>query len=157
MDARFDEEFYKSSWQRVLPLGPDGIQPYVRASRPSRLPGVPADMARLIATLDTLAQGVIRVRTTVGERRGQSAAAVGERTSRAAPATMAPARARSGAPDCAPNDAAPAQSGFGSQNIRAPCAGLAERTETIMRARGHHRETHGDYAATQIRQQWCLA
>jgi hypothetical protein len=59
MDARFDEEFYKSSWQRVLPLGPDGIQPYVRASRPSRLPGVPADMARLIATLDTLAQGVI--------------------------------------------------------------------------------------------------
>jgi hypothetical protein len=59
MDARFDEEFYKSSWQRVLPLGPDGIQPYVGASRPARLPGVPADMARLIATLGTLAQGVI--------------------------------------------------------------------------------------------------
>jgi hypothetical protein len=59
MDDRFDEEFYKSEWQRVLPLGPDGIQPYVRASRTSRVPGVQADMARLIATLGMLVQGVI--------------------------------------------------------------------------------------------------
>jgi hypothetical protein len=59
MDGRFDQEFYKSKWQRVLPLGPDGIQPYVRASSTSRLPGVQADVGRLIATLGTLAQGVI--------------------------------------------------------------------------------------------------
>jgi hypothetical protein len=33
MDDRFDQEFYKSEWQRALPLGPHGIQPYVRTSR----------------------------------------------------------------------------------------------------------------------------
>ena len=33
MDGRFDEEVYKSEWQRVLPLGPHGIAPYVRTSR----------------------------------------------------------------------------------------------------------------------------
>jgi hypothetical protein len=32
MDDRFDQEFYRSGWQRVLPAGPYGIQPYVRTS-----------------------------------------------------------------------------------------------------------------------------
>jgi hypothetical protein len=62
MDDRFDEEFYKSSWQRVLPLGPDGIQPYVHAFRTSRSEGVQADIGRLIATLAMVAQGVIAFR-----------------------------------------------------------------------------------------------
>ena len=59
MDDRFDQEFYQSEWQRVLPLGPHGIQPYVRASRTSRLPGLQPDLGRLIATVGTVAQGVI--------------------------------------------------------------------------------------------------
>jgi hypothetical protein len=29
MTAHFEQEFYKSAMQRVLPVGPDGIQPYV--------------------------------------------------------------------------------------------------------------------------------
>jgi hypothetical protein len=30
MDDGFDREFNRSRWQRVLAVGPDGIQPYVR-------------------------------------------------------------------------------------------------------------------------------
>lgn len=60
MDDRFDREFYKSEWQRVLPLGPNGIQPYVRASRPSRLPALRAGLGRLIAISGRVAQSVIR-------------------------------------------------------------------------------------------------
>lgn len=59
MGHRFEEEFYKSEWQRVLPLGPHGIQPYVRASRISRRPGLQAALGRLIATLGAMARGVI--------------------------------------------------------------------------------------------------
>jgi hypothetical protein len=33
MADRFEQEFYKSPWRRVLPVGPLGIQPYVRPSR----------------------------------------------------------------------------------------------------------------------------
>jgi hypothetical protein len=43
MTDRFDAEFYRNSWHRVLPLAPDGIQPFVwsgeqRGNAP-RLPG----------------------------------------------------------------------------------------------------------------------
>jgi hypothetical protein len=61
MDDRFDQEFYRSEWQRVLPLGPDGLQPYVRASRTSRLPGSQAHLSRSLATLGAVAQAVIAV------------------------------------------------------------------------------------------------
>ena len=59
MDDSFDQEFYRSEWQRVLPLGPDGIQPYVRGSRAGRLPGMLPDLDRLIAAWGTAAQRVI--------------------------------------------------------------------------------------------------
>jgi hypothetical protein len=59
MDRGFDREFYRTEWRRVLPLGPDGIQPYVRASRISRRPGLQAALGRLIATLGAMARGVI--------------------------------------------------------------------------------------------------
>ena len=59
MDDRFDQEFFKSKWQRVLPLRPGGIQPYVHAARTLRLPGLPGDLGRLIAALGAVAQGVI--------------------------------------------------------------------------------------------------
>ena len=55
MDDRFDQEFYKSEWQRALPLGPHGIQPYVRTSRTLRSP----DLGRLVAIVGTMAQGAI--------------------------------------------------------------------------------------------------
>ena len=29
----FEQEFYRTSWQRVLPLGPHGIEPYLRTAR----------------------------------------------------------------------------------------------------------------------------
>ena len=35
MNEGFDREFYRSRWRRVLPLGPDGIQPYIHARRGS--------------------------------------------------------------------------------------------------------------------------
>jgi hypothetical protein len=59
MADRFEQEFYRTQWRRVLPLGPDGIQPYVRTSRSSRRPGLQAVLGRLIATLGAMAQGVI--------------------------------------------------------------------------------------------------
>jgi hypothetical protein len=59
VDDRFDQEFYRSGWQRVLPLGPDGIQPYARASGTSPLPGLQADLRSLLATLGGMAQGVV--------------------------------------------------------------------------------------------------
>lgn len=58
MDRRFEDEFYRSEWQRVLPLGPDGIQPYVHLARSSPLPGLQAALGRLIATLGRTVQGV---------------------------------------------------------------------------------------------------
>jgi hypothetical protein len=33
MTDRFEQEFYQSPWHRVLPVGPHGIQPYVRPAR----------------------------------------------------------------------------------------------------------------------------
>jgi hypothetical protein len=35
----FDGEFYRSSWHRVLPLAPDGIQPFVWSGHRRRAAG----------------------------------------------------------------------------------------------------------------------
>ena len=59
MADRFEREFYSSEWRRVLPLGPDGIQPYVRTSLTSRRGGLQAALGRLIATWAAMAQCVI--------------------------------------------------------------------------------------------------
>ena len=56
MDQDFDSEFYRSRWQRVLPLGPAGIQPYVQTLRGAG--GVRAAPHGLIALLGALARGV---------------------------------------------------------------------------------------------------
>jgi hypothetical protein len=59
MDDRFEKEFYKSSWQRVLPVGPDGMQPLVRADRPAR-------WHRLAVMLRSLRHGVSAFRRSLG-------------------------------------------------------------------------------------------
>ena len=61
MDDRFDQEFYTSEWQRVLPLGPHGIQPYLHGSRSSRSPVLRAEPGRFVATLGAVAQTVVAV------------------------------------------------------------------------------------------------
>ena len=48
MDDRFDPEFYRSPWQRVLPVGPYGIQPYVRIGRSSGSLAAAAALHRLL-------------------------------------------------------------------------------------------------------------
>ena len=58
MDDRFDQEFYRSEWQRVLAAGPHGIQPYVHTARPPRLPGLPR-LSRPMALLGAAVRHVI--------------------------------------------------------------------------------------------------
>jgi hypothetical protein len=52
MTERFEQEFYTSAWRRVLPLGPYGIQPYVRPARRRRgavgLPRLGASIGRTL-------------------------------------------------------------------------------------------------------------
>ena len=97
MDDRFDQEFYRSQWQRVLPVGPHGIQPYIRTGRSSRLPSASLALRRLLAMLAGLARSVIAFRRW---------AAIGMAKGPLLPATEAPAeRQRSpvrGAPELAP-------------------------------------------------------
>ena len=64
MDDRFEQEFYRSPWRRVLPVGPDGIQPYVRTGR--GLGRVAGRRYRLGAMLRALAQGLRDVREGLG-------------------------------------------------------------------------------------------
>jgi hypothetical protein len=54
MHEGFDREFYRPRWQHVLPLGPLGIQPYVRAGRSARSAGAGPVLRRLGATLAAL-------------------------------------------------------------------------------------------------------
>lgn len=64
MDDRFEQEFYRSPWHRVLPVGPGGIQPYVRPGRRSgRVAGL---QHRLAGMLRALAQGLGEVRDGLG-------------------------------------------------------------------------------------------
>jgi hypothetical protein len=64
MDDRFEQEFYRSPWHRVLPVGPGGIQPFVRPGRP------PAQVAgrqgRRAAVLRALAQALGEIREGLG-------------------------------------------------------------------------------------------
>ena len=55
--SSFEQEFYRSTWQRVLPAGPDGIQPYVRTAR--RAHGLPTGRQGLIGLLAVMARGAI--------------------------------------------------------------------------------------------------
>jgi hypothetical protein len=87
MADRFDQEFYSTEWRRVLPLGPDGIQPYIRTSRTSRRPGLQAVLGRLIATLGATAQGVIAFGrlAAIGMARRPMPVAAGARAERQRP------------------------------------------------------------------------
>jgi hypothetical protein len=58
MDSRFDQNFYKSEWQRVLPLGPHGIAPYVHTSRRSR-PSARSCLRHLVALLGAVTPRVL--------------------------------------------------------------------------------------------------
>ena len=49
MDEGFDREFYRCRWRRVLPVGPDGIQPYVRATRGAGSSASRSVLRRLLA------------------------------------------------------------------------------------------------------------
>lgn len=64
MADRIDQEFYRSPWQRVLPIGPDGIQPYVRTDgRAARSAG---RRHRVAAMLRALAKGLSDIREGLG-------------------------------------------------------------------------------------------
>jgi hypothetical protein len=58
MDDRFDQEFYRSEWQRVLAAGPDGIQPYIHTDSLPRLPGL-SRLGRRIAKLAARARRMV--------------------------------------------------------------------------------------------------
>jgi hypothetical protein len=55
----FEQEFYRPQWQRVLPLGPDGIQPYIRTGRSSSLSAASPARRRPLTVLADLARGMI--------------------------------------------------------------------------------------------------
>ena len=146
MHSRFDQEFYRSEWQRTLPLGPHGIQPYVRTSPTSRLP----DPGRLVARLSAMAQGAIAFGrwTAIGLARGQLPLAHQPRTARQYRSLR-----------LAHETARPVRD---ERRQRAACPGRpsaqkwgAERTETIEHPGRHHCETHGDYVRVNTSQQWC--
>ena len=88
MADRFEQEFYSSEWRRVLPLGPDGVQPYVRTSRTSRRLGLQPALGGLIATLGAMAQGVVAFgrSAAVGIARWPMPVAAGRRAERPRPA-----------------------------------------------------------------------
>jgi hypothetical protein len=73
MNEGFDREFYRPRWQHVLPLGPLGIQPYVRAGRGSGAAAAGSVLRRLGVIFAKLTPGV----SALG-RRCQNGVAVGE-------------------------------------------------------------------------------
>ena len=114
MPSRFDQEFYKSGWQRVLPVGPDGIEPYVQTSRTSRLPARPPELRPLIGLLGTAARRLIASVRRAAMRIATRPMLAQKRTSRAAAAATALRRARPGASGRASGgrDAMPAEGGL---------------------------------------------
>jgi hypothetical protein len=59
MNEGFDREFYRSRWQRVLPIGPYGVQPYVRVKRGSGRTGAGSALRRLRAMFTGMVRGAI--------------------------------------------------------------------------------------------------
>jgi hypothetical protein len=57
MDHRLTEGATNRGWQRVLPVGPHGIQPYVQISCSAR--GLPAGLQVLIAVLARVARSAM--------------------------------------------------------------------------------------------------
>jgi hypothetical protein len=78
--SSFEQEFYRSSWQRVLPLGPYGVEPYLRTGRGSLPAGRPGPR-RVAAPLDTLAQDLSALgrRAAIGAARRLSVLAAAPR------------------------------------------------------------------------------
>jgi hypothetical protein len=74
MNEGFDREFYRSRWQRVLPVGPYGVQPYVRVKRGSGRTGAGSALRRLRAMFAGMMAGAI-----ASWRRGANGVAVRER------------------------------------------------------------------------------
>jgi hypothetical protein len=56
MDDRFDQEFYRSAWRRVMPVGPHGIQPHLPTSGTAR--GLAAGLHGLVRLVGAVARGV---------------------------------------------------------------------------------------------------
>ena len=73
MTEGFDREFYRSRWQRVLPVGPYGVQPYVRAGRGSGPAAAGSMLRRLRVLFAKMTPGALAL-----GRRGQNGVAVGE-------------------------------------------------------------------------------
>jgi hypothetical protein len=59
MNEGFDREFYRSRWHRVLPVGPYGVQPYVRAGRGSGSAAAGSVLRRLGAIFARLMPGAL--------------------------------------------------------------------------------------------------
>jgi hypothetical protein len=59
MDDPFEREFYRSRWNRVLPVGPHGIQPYVHTGRRSARSAAGPALRGPLAMLVELARGAI--------------------------------------------------------------------------------------------------
>jgi hypothetical protein len=69
MQEGCDREFDRPRWQHVLPLGPHGIQPYVRAGQGSGSAGEGAILRRLGAILAGMMPGAIALSRRAGSRR----------------------------------------------------------------------------------------
>ncbi|MGH6899262.1 MAG: hypothetical protein ACREJ5_22375 [Geminicoccaceae bacterium] len=59
MTERFEHEFYPTPWRRVLPVGPYGIQPYVRATRERGARPGARDLRRLAAIVGRLLRHIV--------------------------------------------------------------------------------------------------
>jgi hypothetical protein len=82
MNEGFDREFYRSRWQRVLPVGPYGVQPYVRTGRSSDAAAAGSVLRRLGAIFAKLTPSAIAL-----GRQGRNGVAVraGRRCRQATP------------------------------------------------------------------------
>jgi hypothetical protein len=143
MDHGFENEFYRSRWHRVLPVGPDGIQPYVRTGpRPDRIAGL---RVRPAAMLRALARGLREIRDGLGAfgrwggAQGRSPAMPGRGAGPGRPAAVRPA---------GPRTIVAAR--IRPQRLLAPApAPGPERTETIRPGCRHHRETNAAYVGSR--------
>ena len=66
MDTPFERELYRSRWDRVLPVGPHGIQPYVDTGRSSARSAAAPVRRAILARLVGLARGAITAWSRAG-------------------------------------------------------------------------------------------